>query len=89
MDNKVNLSKIAKDMGLSVSTVSRALSGNGRVSAETRQRVNDYIKDKQLALYTRNREYTDIKTNIIAVTVPAEEEFFYMPYFQTILSGVF
>jgi len=89
LDNKVNLSKIAKDMGLSVSTVSRALSGNGRVSVETRQRVNDYIKDKQLALYTRNREYTDIKTNMIAVTVPLEEDFFYMPYFQTILSSVY
>lgn len=37
MKNKVNISRIAKDMGMSVSTVSRALSGNGRVSEETRR----------------------------------------------------
>ena len=69
-------------MGMSVSTVSRALSGNGRVSEETRQEVLDYLVDKQLVPNTREKRYTDTKTNIIAVTVPEEGNFVFMPYFQ-------
>lgn len=89
MDEKVNLSKVAKDLGLSVSTVSRALSGNGRISEATRQIVRDYLQGKQLSPNTRKRKYTDTKTKVVAVTIPSEEEFFYMPYFQTILSSVY
>ena len=82
MKNKVNISRIAKDMGMSVSTVSRALSGNGRVSEETRQEVLEYLDNKQLVPNTRERHYTDTTTNIIAVTVPEEGNFVFMPYFQ-------
>ena len=82
MKNKVNISRIAKDMGMSVSTVSRALSGNGRVSEETRQEILQYLGNKQLVPNTREKHYTDITTNIIAVTVPEEGNFVFMPYFQ-------
>lgn len=82
MKNKVNISRIAKDMGMSVSTVSRALSGNGRVSEETRQEILEYLGTKQLVPNTREKHYTDVKTNIIAVTVPEEGNFVFMPYFQ-------
>lgn len=82
MKRKVNISRIAKDMGVSVSTVSRALSGNGRVSEETRQEILEYLGSKQLVPNTRERHYTDIKTNIVAVTVPEEGNFVFMPYFQ-------
>lgn len=89
MDEKVNLSKVAKDLGVSVSTVSRALSGSGRISEATRQNVKDYLENKQLSPNTRKRKYTSIRTKLIAVTIPSEEDFFYMPYFQTILSSVY
>lgn len=89
MQNKVNLSKVAKEMGLSVSTVSRALSGNGRISEETRKKVAAYLKDKNLVPNTRERRYTDLKTRIVAVTIPEEEDFFFMPYFQTILFSIY
>lgn len=82
MKNKVNISRIAKDMGLSISTVSRALSGNGRISEKTRQQVLDYLGDKQLVPNIREKRYTDITTNIIAVTVPEEGNYVFMPYFQ-------
>lgn len=85
----MNLSKVAKDLGLSVSTVSRALSGTGRVSDDTKQCIQEYLENKNLIPNTRTKKYTDIKTNVIAVTIPSEEEFFYMPYFQTILSSVY
>lgn len=89
MKNKVNISRIAKDMGMSVSTVSRALSGNGRVSEETRQEVLDYLVNKQLVPNTRERHYTDTTTNMIAVTVPEEGKFVFMPYFQHVLFSIY
>uniref|UniRef100_UPI0040579429 LacI family DNA-binding transcriptional regulator n=1 Tax=Agathobacter sp. TaxID=2021311 RepID=UPI0040579429 len=89
MKNKVNISRIAKDMGMSVSTVSRALSGNGRVSEETRQEVLDYLVDKQLVPNTREKHYTDTTTNIIAVTVPEEGNFVFMPYFQHVFFSIY
>ena len=89
MKNKVSISRIAKDMGMSVSTVSRALSGNGRVSEETRREVLDYLVDKQLVPNTRERHYTDTTTNMIAVTVPEEGNFVFMPYFQHVFFSVY
>ena len=74
---------------MSVSTVSRALSGNGRVSEETRQEVLDYLVNKQLVPNTREKHYTDTTTNIIAVTVPEEGNFVFMPYFQHVFFSVY
>ena len=76
-------------MGMSVSTVSRALSGNGRVSEETRQEVLDYLVNKQLVPNTREKHYTDTTTNIIAVTVPEEGNFVFMPYFQHVFFSIY
>lgn len=86
---KVNISRIANDMGLSVSTVSRALSGNGRVSEKTKQKIAEYLQEKQLVPNTREKKYTDVSTKIIAVTIPEEEDFAHMPYFQHILLSVY
>ncbi len=47
----VKLEDIAKKLGLSTSTVSRALSGNGRVGEKTRKRVLEAVKE---ADYTVN-----------------------------------
>ena len=38
------LDSIAKELGMSKTTVSRAISGKGRISEETRKKVNEYIK---------------------------------------------
>lgn len=76
-------------MGMSVSTVSRALSGNGRVSEETRQEVLDYLVNKQLVPNTREKHYTDTTTNIIAVTIPEEGNYVFMPYFQHVFFSVY
>ena len=75
-------------MGLSVSTVSRALSGSGRVSEATRQNIAEYLKEKELVPNTRTKKYTDLETRMIGVTIP-EEDFFLKPYFQTVFSSVY
>ena len=89
MDNKVNISQVAKDVGVSVSTVSRALSGKGRISESTREKINSYLSEKQLIPNTREKRYTDIVTKMISVVLPGEENFASMPYFLNILLSVY
>lgn len=79
MGNKVNVSQIARELGVSVSTVSRAISGNGRISETTRQKVQDYLATKDLVPNIREKRYTDITTKMIAVVLPGEENFASMP----------
>jgi len=88
LSNKVSISKIARDMEISVSTVSRALSGNGRISEETRQRVLEYLEGRQLVPNRREKRYGDVKTNIIGVTIPREDELVFLPYFQHIFFSI-
>ena len=89
MDNKVNISQVARDVGVSVSTVSRALSGKGRISESTREKINSYLSEKQLIPNTREKRYTDIVTKMISVVLPGEENFASMPYFLNILLSVY
>ena len=45
-DKPIDITQIAQALGVSKTTVSRAISGNGRISAATRQRVLDYVKER-------------------------------------------
>ncbi len=86
--NKISVKEIASALGISATTVSRTLSGKGRVGEETKEkireyiRVNDYepnIRQKPLALQTRN----------ICVTLPGEKDFAELPFFTKILLSIY
>lgn len=85
----MNVSQIARELGVSVSTVSRAISGNGRISETTRQKVQDYLATKELVPNIREKRYTDTTTKMIAVVLPGEENFASMPYFLNIFLSVY
>lgn len=86
---KVTILKLAQDLGLSATTVSRALSGKGRVSEATRQRIQEYVETRGLIPATRqNISYTSKTTKVILVTVPAEGDYALLPYFSQILFAV-
>ena len=51
---KITIADVADHLGVSKTTVSRAISGKGRISEETRMRVLEYI------------EAADYKPNVIA-----------------------
>ena len=89
MHNKVNVSQVAKELGVSASTVSRAISGNGRISQSTKQRVQEYLESKELVPNIREKHYTDVTTRMIAVVLPGEENFASMPYFLNIFLSVY
>ncbi|HMM31072.1 MAG TPA: LacI family DNA-binding transcriptional regulator [Clostridia bacterium] len=82
------LDDLAAELGLSKSTVSRAISGNGRVSEETRKRVLDYA---ELHGYMPNGIASSLarsRTDNIAVVMPTEAFQNEIPFFQGCLMGV-
>ena len=68
--NAVKLEDIAKMLDISVSTVSRALSGNGRVGAKTRERVLQAVRESDYTVnaVARSLRLRDAKN--IGVVVP-------------------
>ncbi len=82
------LDSIAKELGLSKTTVSRAISGKGRISEETRQKVNDYIKKINYRPSAVARSLAANRTFNVGLVVPADSALGEMPYFQTLMTGV-
>ena len=82
---KVEVWKIAEELGISPTTVSRALSGKGRVSEETKNRILEYIEEKNIEPRVRTSKFQDKKTMNIAVVLPGEEKYAELPYFTRML----
>ena len=82
------LDTIAKDLGLSKTTVSRAISGKGRISEETRQKVNNYIKEINYRPSAVARSLAANRTFNVGLVFPADSALGEMPYFQTLMTGV-
>lgn len=66
----VKLVDIAKHVGLSVSTVSRVVNGKDRVSAKTRQRVLDAIKELNYQPNAIARSLRSRSSMTIGIVVP-------------------
>ncbi len=76
----MTMEEIARDMGVSKSTVSRALSGKGRIGEDTRARIRAYA--------VRQSEVENQATNNIAVVLPTDAYTTNAPFFQECLLGV-
>lgn len=87
INKPLTMKDLARDLGVSVSTVSRALSGSAAISAEVREHVVSYAHSKGFtpnALAARLRHTKQQPTKVIGVIVPEIVHF----YFSTILSGI-
>lgn len=84
--NPMTLDEMAKSLGVSKSTVSRALSGKGRIGGETRERIQEFArqqngnpgKEKEKAGATRN----------LGVILPVDVYSNGGPYFQECILGI-
>ena len=81
-DPTLTLAELAGRMGLAKSTVSRALSGTGRVSAATRERVRreaerlGYQPDPLLSAFSRyRRKHTTFRGAVVALVLPDQQTF--------------
>ena len=84
MKPRITLKKIAKEFGVSISTVSKALKDSHEISEETREKIKafaDYYnyKPNSLALQLRNQ-----KTSVIGVIIPEIVHHF----FSTVINGI-
>lgn len=89
MNNKINMSQVAKDLGMSVSTVSRALAGKGRISDKTRERIFQYLEERDLTPNIIQQNYEERNLKVISVVLPGEEDFASMPYFFDIFLSLY
>ena len=82
--HRVTIKDIARELGVSPSTVSRAMKDHPDISPDTKKQVNDLVeklkyKPNALALSLRSR-----KTNLIALVVPEIVHHF----FSSVISGI-
>lgn len=74
---------IARDLGVSKSTVSRALSGKGRIGAETRLRIQSYAREQ--GMFPEKPSET---ARTLAVIIPTDVYTLNIPFFQESLMGI-
>ena len=84
MKQKITLKKIAKEFGVSISTVSKALKDSHEISSEVKDRIQAFAKyyhykPNSLALNLRNQN-----TKTIGVIIPEIVHHF----FTTVITGI-
>lgn len=81
----MTIEEIAKELNISKSTVSRAISGKGRIGEETRARILSYIENAERIKASRN---TSLRTGNVGVVFPADMYITSKPYFHSCLIGM-
>ncbi len=88
IDKNVTMADIARDLNVSLATVSRSLSGKGRVGAETKQRVIDYANEVGFKPNALAQSLAKQCTFNIALVVPGDSSLAGLPFFQSSMNGV-
>ena len=79
---KVTLKDVSKVTGFSISTISRALRGEGRISENHRHEILAAAHELGYALPTSRRSVPDRKTSFIALITPFDTGEFYAAFFE-------
>jgi DNA-binding LacI/PurR family transcriptional regulator len=79
---------IAKELGVSKTTVSRAISGKGRIGAETRERVKRFIGEHNYRPNVLAKGLAQNKTFNIGLAMPEEFGVGDLPFFQKCVNGI-
>ena len=81
-DRNLTISDIANELGVSKTTVSRAISGKGRIGDETRKKVLDYIKEHDYRPNVIAKGLAKSKTYNICLVIPGDYNIVELPFFQ-------
>jgi DNA-binding LacI/PurR family transcriptional regulator len=87
-DEKITIDDIAKALGVSKTTVSRAISGKGRVGDSTRTRIMDYIEQHNYRPNVMARALAQQRTFNIGVVWPIDYNAVDLPFFQRCMIGM-
>lgn len=82
-----NLKQLAQSLGLSITTVSRALDGYADVSASTRERVREAAEKAGYHPNASARRLRKQRAELVAVTLPSDPGNIGPPHFLDMLSG--
>ena len=85
---KLTIADVAVALGVSKTTVSRAISGKGRIGEETRRRVMEYIEINDYKPNVIAKGLAQSKTYNIAMLLPADCNLSELPFFQNCMVGV-
>lgn len=85
---RITIDQVAEALGVSKTTVSRAISGKGRISEATRQRVLDYIEECDYKPNPIARGLAQSRTFNICVVMPEDYQLSDLSFFQRALVGI-
>ena len=88
MASNMTIDDIAAALGVSKTTVSRAISGKGRISEATRERVRAYIEEHNYKPNIMARGLAQSRTFNIGVVLPGEYGVVDLPFFQECIAGM-
>lgn len=89
MDEKnLTINDIAEELGVSKTTVSRAISGKGRIGAKTRRKVLDYIEEHNYRPNVIAKGLAQNKTFNLGLVLPGDYNIVELPFFQNCMMGV-
>ena len=84
---KISIDEVAKALGVSKTTVSRALSGKGRISEATRGRVRDYIAQAGAEPAVRAQP-TARETHNLTMVIPSDFVHLDLPFLRKCMGGI-
>lgn len=87
-DKNITIADVAEALGVSKTTVSRAISGKGRIGKETRNRVLAYIEEHDYKPNVIAKGLAQSKTYNLCVVMPGEYDVVDLTFFQECLFGI-
>ena len=88
-DKQIDITQIAQALGVSKTTVSRAISGNGRISTATRQRVLDYVKEHNYTPSMMARGLVKRCSYNISLVISTQFSDFELPFLRKVMRSVY
>lgn len=85
---KMTIGDVAEALGVSKTTVSRAISGKGRIGNATRDKVLDFINEHNYAPSAIAKGLAQSKTYNIGWVIPGDYNSANLPFFQKCLMGI-
>lgn len=87
-NNKITINDVAEALGISKTTVSRAISQKGRISQETTKKVMDYINAHNYKPSLLAKGLAEQRTYNVAVVWPMDYDFVELPFLQQAMIGM-
>lgn len=87
-EKNLTIGDIAQALGVSKTTVSRAMSGKGRIGEETRGRVLAYVEAHNYSPNVVAQGLAQNKTFNIGVVMPGDSNISELPFFQNCMLGI-